>query len=382
MKWIAKTIENAPPSLIGRILQISSEYKDVISLGLGEPDFDTPPHIIQAGIQALKEGFTHYTSNLGIPELRDAIREKLEKDNNIFLETDEVIATVGAGTAIDLFMRTVLNPGDEVIVQDPGYFNYIYIGAFIGAKVVPMHVKEENNFSMDPGDLEEKITEKTKLIIINSPANPTGSIISEKNLRKIADIAIDRDLLVLTDEIYEKLIYDESHFSVLSIPEMKERCILVNGFSKAYAMTGWRIGYAAGCKGIIDKMGIMQVYSGICPPGMSQKAATAALTGDQSNIGVMKKEYDKRRLYMVNRLNEMGIPTVMPKGAFYAFPNISKYGKSEEVWKFFLDRAGVAVTPGTAFGVHGEGYVRISYANSMENIGKALDKIEEVIRDV
>jgi aminotransferase len=382
MKWIAKTIENAPPSLIGKILQISSEYKDVISLGLGEPDFDTPPHIIQAGIQALREGFTHYTSNLGIPELRKAIREKLEKDNNVFLEPDEVIATVGAGTAIDLFMRTVLNPGDEVIVQDPGYFNYIYIGAFIGAKVIPMHVKEENNFSLDPGDLEEKITEKTKLIIINSPANPTGSIISEKNLRKIADIAIDRDLLILADEIYEKLIYDESHFSVLSLPEMKERCILVNGFSKAYAMTGWRIGYAAGCREIIDKMGIMQVYSGICPPGMSQKAAVAALTGDQSNIGVMKREYDKRRLYMVNRLNEIGIPTVMPKGAFYAFPNISEYGKSEEVWKLFLDKAGVAVTPGTAFGVYGEGYMRFSYANSMENIGTALDKIEEVIRDV
>jgi aminotransferase len=381
MKWIAQTVKGAPPSLIGEILKISSEYKDVISLGLGEPDFDTPPHIIEAGIKALKEGHTHYTSNMGMMELREAIKDKLKKDNSIDVTIDEVLATMGAGTAIDLLMRTVLNPGDEVIVQDPGYFNYIYIGAFVGAAVVPLHVKEENDFSVNPEDLEDKISEKTKLLIINSPANPTGSVISEKDLKRIADIAIDYDLLVLTDEIYEKLIYDESHFSVLSMPEMKERCILVNGFSKAYAMTGWRIGYAAGCKEIIEKMGIMQVYSGICPPALSQIAAAAALKGNQQCVKDMLKEYDKRRKYLVSRLNEMGIPTVMPKGAFYAFPNISSLGKSEEVWKLFLEN-GVAVTPGTAFGTYAEDYVRISYANSMENIGKALDIMEEVIQNV
>ncbi len=217
------------------------------------------------------------------------------------------------------------------------------------------------------------------MLIINSPANPTGSIISENYLKKIADIAVDRDLLVLTDEIYEKLIYDETHFSVLSIPEMKERCILVNGFSKAYAMTGWRIGYAAGCREIIEKMGNIQAYSGICPPGVSQKAAVAALKGDQHFIEEMRKEYDKRRKYLVNRLNTMGIPTATPKGAFYAFPNVARYGTSEEVWKLFLEKAHVSTTPGTAFGGYGEGYLRFSYANSMENIGKALDNIEEVI---
>lgn len=379
MKWIAEPIRNAPPSVLDIILKIASEYTDVISLGLGEPDFDTPDHVVEAGIQALREGCTHYTSNFGNLELREAVREKLKKENTIDVGTDEIICTAGAGTAIDLLMRAVLTPGDEVIVQDPGYFNYIYIGAYVGATVVPVHVKEENDFSLYPDDLEEKITEKTKLLIINSPANPTGSIIPENYLRKIADIAMEKDILVLTDEIYEKLIYDESHFSVLSIPEMKERCVLINGFSKAYAMTGWRIGYAAGCKEVIEKMGNIQAYSGICPPAVSQKAAVAALQGDQVCVEEMRQEYDKRRKYLVDRLNTMGIPTVMPKGAFYAFPNVTEYGTSEEVWKLFLDKAGVSTTPGTAFGGYGEGYVRFSYANSLENIGKALDNIEEVI---
>lgn len=379
MKWIADTVKSAPPSVLDKLLEIASEYTDVISLGLGEPDFDTPDHIIQAGINALKEGATHYTSNFGNLELREAIQEKLKKDNDITVGTDEIICSMGAGTAIDLFMRVVLNPGEEVIVQDPGYFNYIYIGAYLGADVVPIHVKEENSFSLNPADLKNHITDKTKVVVINSPANPTGSIIPEKYLREIADIAVKNDLVVLTDEIYEKLIYDESHFSILSIPEMKERCVLVNGFSKAYAMTGWRIGYAAGCKEIIEKMGNIQAYSGICPPGVSQKAALAALQGDQQCVEDMRKEYDKRRKYLVDRLNTMGIATVKPKGAFYAFPNISEYGTSEEVWKLFLDKAHVSTSPGTIFGGHGEGYLRFSYANSLENIGKALDNIEEVI---
>lgn len=379
MKWIADTVRNAPPSVLDKLLEIASEYTDVISLGLGEPDFDTPDHIIQAGIRALQEGATHYTSNFGNVELREAIQEKLERDNDIAVDTDEILCSMGAGTAIDLFMRVVLNPGEEVIVQDPGYFNYIYIGAYLGAEVVPIHVKGENNFSLNPADLKEHITNKTKVLVINSPANPTGSIIPEKYLREIADIAIQNDLVVLTDEIYEKLIYDESHFSILSIPEMKERCVLVNGFSKAYAMTGWRIGYAAGCKEIIEKMGNIQAYSGICPPGVSQKAALAALQGDQRCVEDMRKEYDKRRKYLVNRLNTMGIATVMPKGAFYAFPNVREYGTSEQVWKLFLDKAHVSTSPGTIFGGHGEGYLRFSYANSLENIGKALDNIEEVI---
>jgi aspartate/methionine/tyrosine aminotransferase len=190
MKWISEAVKNAPPALIGEILKIASEYKNVISLSLGEPDFDTPPHVVEAGITALREGFTHYTSNLGILELREAICEKLEKDNNVYINTDEVMAAAGAGTAIDLLMRAVLNPGDEVLVQDPGYFNYIFIAAYIGAKIVPVHVTEENDFALNPQDLEEKITDKTKLLILNSPANPTGSVIPEKHLRKIADIVI------------------------------------------------------------------------------------------------------------------------------------------------------------------------------------------------
>jgi aminotransferase len=379
MTWIADTVKNAPPSVLETVLTITAEYTDVTSLGLGEPDFDTPDHIVKAGITALKEGYTHYTSNFGSIELREAVKEKLKKENNSDVDINEIICTAGVGTAIDLFMRTVLNPKDEVIVQDPGYFNYLYIGTFIGARVVPLPLKEENRFAVNPDDLEEIITEKTKAIIINSPENPTGSVISEKHLKKIADIVLENDLLVLTDEIYEKLIYDESHFSLLSLPEMKNRCILVNGFSKAYAMTGWRIGYAAGCKEIIEKMGMMQVYSGICPPSVSQKAAVAALTGDQQCVEVMRTEYDKRRTYLVNRLNSMGIPTAIPHGAFYAFPNISAYGTSEEVWKLFLDKAGVASMPGTAFGDYGEGYLRFSYATSLENIKKALDSIEEVL---
>ena len=379
MTWIADAVQNAPPSVLETVLTITAEYTDVISLGLGEPDFDTPAHIVKAGITALKEGYTHYTSNFGSLELREAVKEKLKKENNCDVDTNEIVCTAGVGTAIDLFMRTVLNPEDVVIVQDPGYFNYLYIGTFIGARVVPLPLKEENRFAVNPDDLKDIITEKTKAIIINSPENPTGSVIPEKHLRKIADIVIENDLLVLTDEIYEKLIYDESHFSLLSLPEMKDRCILVNGFSKAYAMTGWRIGYAAGCKEIIEKMGMMQVYSGICPPSVSQKAAVAALKGDQECVERMRKEYDKRRMYLVDRLNDMGIPTAIPNGAFYTFPNISAFGTSEKVWKLFLDKAGVASMPGTAFGDYGEGYLRFSYATSLENIEKALDSIEEVL---
>ena len=383
MKWIADSIKNAPPSVLEKVLKIASEHKDVISLSIGEPDLDTPGHIIEAGIKALKTKYTHYTSNLGFLDLRKAIAEKLDKENNFKVDPEnEIIVTCGAGTAIDLFMRAVLNPGDEVIVQDPGYFNYIYVGAFLNTKVVPVHVKEENNFSLKPEDLEEKITEKTKLLIINSPANPTGSVIPEKDLRRIADIAIENDLLVLTDEIYEKLIYNEKHFSIASIPEMKERCVLINGFSKAYAMTGWRVGYAAGNREIINKMGIISVYTTICAPAVSQRAALAALRGDQRCVEEMRREYDKRRRYMVKRLNEIGVPTVMPKGAFYTFPNVSQYGSSEEVWKLFLEKAKVSTTPGTAFGRYGEGYLRFSYANSMENIEKALNNIEEVIKNV
>jgi len=379
MKWIADNVRNAPPSALDRLMNI--KHKDVISLTLGEPDFDTPEHIIKAGIEALKTKCTHYTSNLGILKLREAIAEKLEKENNFKVDPEsEIMVTCGAGTAIDLLMRAVLNPGDEVIVQDPGYFNYIYISAFIDAKLVPLHVKEANDFSLKPEELEEKITKKTKLLVLNSPENPTGSVISEKDLRRIADIAMENDFLVLTDEIYEKLIYDEKHFSIASIPEMKERCVLINGFSKAYAMTGWRVGYIAGCKEIINKMGMMGVYTQICAPAVSQMAALEALKGDQKCVEEMRKEYNKRRLYAVKRLNEIGIPTVMPKGAFYVFPNISEYGSSEEVWKLFLEKAKVSTTPGTAFGKHGEGYLRLSYANSLENIERALDSIEAMIK--
>ncbi len=369
--------------MLEEILNIASEYEGVTSLSIGEPDFDTPDHIIEAGKEALESEYTHYTSNFGLSELRNAIAEKLTRENNVNVDPEEeVMVTCGAGNAIDLLMRAVLDPGDEVLVQDPGYFNYIYVGAFLNASVVPVQVKEKNKFALTPDDLEEKITENTKLLILNSPANPTGSVISEKNLRKIADIVIENDLLVLTDEIYEKLIYGEKHFSIASIPEMKERCVLINGFSKAYAMTGWRIGYAAGKKEIIHSMGMIGVYTSICAPAVSQRAALAALEGDQSCVEEMRKEYDTRRQYLVKRLNEMGIPTVMPKGAFYVFPNISQYGTSEEVWKRFLEEANVSVTPGTAFGTYGEGYLRLSYANSMENIEKAMDNIEEVIKNV
>jgi aminotransferase len=383
MKWTARTIQESPPSVLDKLLGISAEYPDVISLAIGEPDLDTPRHIIDAGTEALKTKHTHYTSNLGIVELRKAVAEKLRKDNNVVVDPhNEIIVTCGAGTAIDLFMRAVLDPGDEIIVQDPGYFNYIYVGAYLDTRVVPVQVKEENEFSLDPNDLEEKITKKTKLLIINSPSNPTGGVISEKNLRKIADIAVENDLLVLTDEIYEKLIYGETHFSLASLPEMKDRCVVINGFSKAYAMTGWRVGYAAGTKEIIHTMGVIGTYTSICAPAVSQKASVAALKGDQGCVEEMRKEYDMRRQYIVKRMNEIGIPTVMPKGAFYVFPNISQYGTSEEVWKLFLEQAQVATTPGTAFGKYGEGYLRFSYANSLENIERALDNIEKVIKNV
>lgn len=376
---ISNGVDKAPPSKFEEAVKASQEIKGLISLSIGEPDFDTPRHIARAGIDAIERGWTHYTSNFGIRELREEIAKKMKKENKIDTNPKEVIITTGASMAIDLAMRLLLNPGDEVIVQDPGYFNYIYESYFIGAKLVSVKVKEENDFVLMADDLEDKMTDKTKLLVINSPANPTGAVIKEKELGKIADKCMGKEIFIISDEIYEKMIYDEKHFSIASLPEMKEKTITINGFSKAYAMTGWRIGYAVGDKKLIEKMRTMQMYINICPPSMSQWAALAALQESQKCVEEMLEEYKKRREYLLKRLGEMGIPCVKPAGAFYAFPNISSFGSSEEVWKFFMNEARVSTTPGNTFGENGEGYLRISYANSLKNIEKAMNQIEKAL---
>jgi len=377
---IAQGIRDAPPSKFEQSLKAAEEVKDLISLSIGEPDFSTPKHISEAGIQAIKEGYTHYTNNYGLLDLRKAIASKMKKVNQVDVDHTGVLMTAGASLAIDMAMRLFLESGDEVIIQDPGYFNYIYESYFIGAKIIPVKLHEENSFSLRAMDVEDLISQQTKLLVLNSPQNPTGSVIPERELRKIADICLEHDIYVISDEIYEYLIYGEKHFSIASIPEMLDISLTLNGFSKAYAMTGWRIGYAVGNPAFIQKMGTMQMYINICAPSMSQRAALAALNGPQDCVTNMVKEYKRRRSYLLTRLREMNIPCVNPGGAFYAFPNISFLGSSDDIWRFLIDKAHVSTTPGNMFGDQGEGYLRLSYANSLSNIEQALDRIEKIVR--
>jgi len=377
---IAHGIRDAPPSKFEQSLRAAEEVTDLISLSIGEPDFSTPTHISEAGIQAIQEGYTHYTNNYGLLDLRKAIASKMKTVNHVDVDHTGVLVTAGASLAIDMAMRLFLEPGDEVIIQDPGYFNYIYESYFIGAKIIPVKLHEETSFSLRAIDVEDLISPHTKLLVLNSPQNPTGSVIPETELRKIADVCLEHDIYVISDEIYEYLIYGEKHFSIASIPEMLDISIILNGFSKAYAMTGWRIGYAVGNPAFIQKMGTMQMYINICAPSISQRAALAALNGPQDCVTNMVKEYERRRSYLLTRLRKMDIPCVTPGGAFYAFPNISCLGSSDDVWRLFIDKAHVSTTPGNMFGAQGEGYLRLSYANSLSNIEQALDRIETVVR--
>jgi len=367
--------ESATIQISDIVAQLKSEGKDVISFSLGEPDFKTPQRIIEAAEQSLNRGETHYTQSKGVPELRDAITEKLKADNKLPATSDDILVTPGAKQAIFEAICTLLNEGDEAVLFDPAWVSYEAIVKFAGGKPTMVPVYERNGYQ--PVDFQDFVNNKTKLIILNSPCNPTGAVYDKPTITAIAEIAEDYGLYVISDEVYEKIIYDGEHFSIGTlIPDLT---ITVNGFSKAYAMTGWRLGYALAPKIILKGMLKIQQHSVSHPTSFVQYAGIEALTGDQQPVYEMTAEFRIRRDLVIDKLSKIGIKCRKPSGAFYAFIDVSKYGTSIEVTERLLRDAYVAVTPGSAFGPNGEGYVRLSYAASREQIVNGIKRMSEVL---
>lgn len=377
---LSKAITEIQPSGIRRFFDAASTMSNVISLGVGEPDFDTPWHVREEGIYSLEKGRTFYTGNSGLLELREEIGRYLDRRFGLSYSTDEILVTVGGSEAIDIGFRTMLDPGDEVIIPEPCYVSYLPCVKLAGGVPVRLPLEEKDQFKLTKEKLLSAITDKTKILVLPFPNNPTGAILNREELQIIADIVKEHDLFVMSDEIYSELNYEGGHVSIASIPGMRERTIVINGFSKSYAMTGWRLGYAAGPKEIMKQMLKIHQFVIMCAPTTSQYAAIEALRNGDEDVRRMRESYDERRRFLVNALNEMGLPCFEPKGAFYVFPNISAYGMtSEEFARRLLEQQRVAVVPGTAFGECGEGFLRISYAYSIDNLKKALDKIEKFI---
>ena len=361
--------------------QLEKQGKEIINLGIGRPNFDTPEFIKDAAKKAIDDGFTYYTSNYGIEPLREAIAQKFNRDNGLDMNMSDIIVAVGANQAVSIAMTAMLDPGDEVLVPNPSWLHYFYCAELCGAVAVSYPLLEENEFNVQIEEIEKLITPKTKMIIVNSPNNPTGSVLTRESLEKIAKIAEEHDLIVLSDEIYEKLLYDESkHTSIASLPGMSNRTIIINGVSKAYAMTGWRIGFVASKNPeFISAMIRVLQYTVTCASSVSQYAALAALEGPQECTEEMRVQFDRRRKLVYESINKIpGLSCICPKGAFYCFVNIKGLGiTDEEASEYFLNEAGVAMIPGSAFGVYGTGYLRIAFSNSYENIEKAMGKIKE-----
>ena len=378
---ISKTVVSLKKSGIRKFFDIVSEMKDVISLGVGEPDFDTPWHIREEGIYALEKGKTFYTSNAGLKELRVEIDNYLKRTQNISYNTDtEIIVTVGGSEAIDIGLRAMVNAGDEVIIPQPSYVSYEPCAILAGAKPVIIDLKAENEFRLTAEELKNAMTDKTKFLILPFPNNPTGAIMERKDLEEIAKVCIENDIYVISDEIYGELSYKEKHVSIASIAGMKERTILINGFSKAYAMTGWRLGYACGPKEIIEQMVKIHQYAIMCAPTTSQYSAVEALKKGDDDVKLMRESYNQRRRFLMNAFKEMGLECFEPYGAFYVFPSIKEFGMtSEEFAMKFLEEEHVAVVPGTAFGDSGEGFLRISYAYSIENLKRAMERLKRFV---
>jgi aminotransferase len=360
------------------------EMKDVVALTVGQPDFQTPWHIREAGILSLEKGKTYYTSNAGTLELREEIVKYLDRRFSLSYDPkSEILVTVGGSEAIDLAIRALVDEGDEVILPTPCFVCYDPIIHLTGGKTVEIPLKEENNFRLTADELRAAITDKTKLLILPFPANPTGAIMEKADMEAIAEVLRGTDIMVLTDEIYAELTYGKKHFSFASIPDMRERTVVVNGFSKAYAMTGWRMGFTAAPAPITREMFKIHQFAIMCAPTTSQMAAIEALRAGDEDIEEMKAEYNRRRTHLVDRLRAMGIGCFTPEGAFYVFPNIGGFGLSSEAFceKLLLEY-GVAIVPGTAFGACGEGFARISYAYSLKHIDAALDRMEKMIKDL
>lgn len=374
---LSEKVLNIKPSGIRKFFDLVSEKKDVISLGVGEPDFDTPWHIREEGIYAFEKGKTFYTSNSGLKELRVEICNYLKRKFSLNYDAlSEVLVTVGGSEAIDLALRALVNEGDEVIIPEPCYVSYKPCAILANAKPVTIDLKAENNFRLTASELENAITDKTKVLVLAFPNNPTGAVMSKENLEAIAKVVIKHDIYVISDEIYAELTYNGKHHSIAELDGMKERTVVINGFSKAYAMTGWRLGYACGVKETISQMTKIHQFAIMCAPTVSQYAAVEALKNGDKDIEEMKESYNQRRRFLLESFKEMGIPCFEPFGAFYVFPCIKKFGMtSEEFAMKFLDEENVAVIPGTAFGDSGEGFLRISYAYSIEKLKVAMEKM-------
>lgn len=379
---LSTTTVSLKPSGIRKFFDVVNEMPDAISLGVGEPDFDTPWHIREEGIFSLEKGRTFYTSNSGLMELRKEITAYLSRRFNVeYIPEKEVLITVGGSEGIDMAFRAMINPGDEVIIPQPSYVSYEPCALLAGAKPVVIDLKAENDFRLTADELKAAITDKTKILVLPFPNNPTGAVMELKDLEAIVPIIVENDIYVLSDEIYAELTYtDKGHVSIASLPGMKERTILINGFSKAYAMTGWRLGYACGPANIIAQMTKIHQYAIMCAPTTSQYAAVEALRNGDDDVSQMRDAYNQRRRFLINTFERLGLPCFEPFGAFYIFPCIKEFGMtSDEFATRLLMEEKVAVVPGTAFGDSGEGFLRISYAYSMEALKEALGRIETFI---
>ena len=378
---LSETIVQIEPSGIRKFFDIVSEMKDAISLGVGEPDFDTPWHIREEGIYSLEKGRTFYTSNAGLKELKQEICRYLYRRFDVSYNPDsEVMVTVGGSEAIDIALRAMCDPGDEVLIPQPSYVSYVPCTMLAGGKPVVIELEEKDNFKLTPEKLLEKITDKTKILVMPFPNNPTGAIMTKEDLAPIVDIIIEKDLFVISDEIYSELTYGTDHVTIAAFPGMKDRTILINGFSKSYAMTGWRLGYAAAPHRILEQMLKIHQFAIMCAPTTSQYAAVEALKNGDADVEEMRTAYNQRRRYLMHAFEEMGLECFEPYGAFYVFPCIKEFGMtSDEFATRFLEQEKVAVVPGTAFGACGEGYLRISYAYSLENLKIAMEKLKHFI---
>ncbi len=381
---LSTTVRDMPPSGIRKFFDIVVGMEDVISLGVGEPDFPTPWHIREACIYSLEGGHTSYTSNKGLPELREILAESAEKDLGLEYDPEEeILITTGVSEAVDLAFRATLNPGDEVIVPQPCYVAYVPDILLAGGVPKPVATRLSEEFKLRPEDFKDAITEKTKALVLSYPNNPTGAIMTREDLEEIADLVVENDLLVISDEVYDKLTYGERHASFAQLEGMRGRTVLLNGLSKSCAMTGWRIGYALGDPAIIGAMTKVHQYTMLCAPTMAQVAAVEALRRGDAEVKAMKREYDRRRRLFVSELERLGLPCFEPKGAFYAFPSIEGTGlSSEEFAEQLLKEQKVAAVPGNAFGESGEGFIRCSYATSREEILEAVDRIERFLADL
>ena len=379
---LSNTIKGIKPSGIRKFFDIASEMKDVISLGVGEPDFDTPWHIRDEGIYSLERGRTFYTSNTGLKELRTEINNYLTRRIGVSYDPDnEIMVTVGGSEGIDIAMRAMLDPGDEVLIPQPSYVSYEPCCILAGGKPVIINLKEENEFRLTAAELEEAITDKTKLLVLPFPNNPTGAIMEMSDLEAVAAVIEKHDLYVISDEIYSELSYKGDHVSITQLPGMRDRTVLINGFSKAYAMTGWRLGYACAPSVILKQMLKIHQFAIMCAPTTSQYAAVEALKNGDDDVAQMRDAYNQRRRFLMERFKEMGLQCFEPYGAFYVFPCIKEFGLSSEDFAMrFVQEEHVAVVPGTAFGDCGEGYLRISYAYSIEALRAALERMEKFIK--